>query len=153
MKPYSYCGALTPRQAKFNCQLSRARFVTENAFGRLKGRWSLLKLNDTGLQNMIQLVAAWCIMHNNCEVHGDSFDASWQVESDTNVSSSETPSAAALGIIANRSDIRKALATYFVMSWQLMHVHTQWQQSYYYCSFHVIFIYHSTLLKVMFRAE
>ena len=41
MKPYSNCGRLTARQTTFNYQLSRARFVTENAFGRLKG--SLLK--------------------------------------------------------------------------------------------------------------
>ena len=52
------------------------------------------------------------------------FDASWQVESYTNVSSSETPSAAALGITANGSDICDALAMYYAMSWELMHVHT-----------------------------
>ena len=80
MKPYSDCRTLTLRQAKFNCQLSRARFLTENAFVHLKGRWRcLLKCNNTGLQSMIQLVAACCIVHNICEVHGDSFDASWQV--------------------------------------------------------------------------
>ena len=58
---------------------------------------------------MIQLVAACCILHNICEVHGDSFDASWQVESDTNVSSSETSSAVALGITANGSVICEPL--------------------------------------------
>ena len=39
MKPFSNCGSLTRRQRKFNYQLSKARIVTEIAFGRLKGRW------------------------------------------------------------------------------------------------------------------
>ena len=112
MKPYSDCGTLTARQRKFNYQLSRARFVTENAFGRLKGRWRcLLKRNDTNLKYVVQQVAACCTLHNVCEIHGDSFDDSWEVANpeDTRASSG----------VANQSsltsghDVREALATYF----------------------------------------
>ena len=59
MKPFSDCGALTPRQAKFHYQLSRARIDTEIAVCRLMGRWRFfLKRNDTGQQCLVQLVAA-----------------------------------------------------------------------------------------------
>ena len=47
--------------------------MTENAFGRLKGRWQcLLKRNDTDLKYVVQQVAACCILHHVCEIHSDS---------------------------------------------------------------------------------
>ena len=82
MKPFSDCGTLTHQQRKVNYQLSRARIVTEIAFGRLKGRWRcLLKRNDTSQRYLLQIVAACCILHNVCEVHHDGFDDNWQVTS------------------------------------------------------------------------
>ena len=49
--------------------------VTENAYGRLKGRWRiLLKRNDTDLNNMPNLMLAVCTLHNLCETTGEEFD-------------------------------------------------------------------------------
>lgn len=75
MKPYTDMGALTREEKTFNYRLSRARMVTENAYGRLKGRWRiLLKRNDTNLDNMPNLVLAVCTLHNLCETTGEEFD-------------------------------------------------------------------------------
>ena len=61
MKPYSDCGTLTARQRTLNYQLSRAWVVTQNASGRLKGRWRcLLKRNGANLKYVVQQVAACC---------------------------------------------------------------------------------------------
>ena len=38
MKPYTDTGRLSRQQSVFNYRLSRARVVTEDAFGRLKAR-------------------------------------------------------------------------------------------------------------------
>ncbi len=82
MKPYTFSGNLTPEQKHFNYRLSRARIVTENAFGRLKARWRrLLKQNDMDIQNATKVVVACCILHNVCEIHGDSFDEQWLEDS------------------------------------------------------------------------
>ena len=116
MKPFSDCGSLTRRQRKFNYQLSRARIVTEIAFGRLKGRWRcLLKRNDTGQQYLVQVVAACCILHNICEVHNDGFDENWQVMSadDGTVSGSESAQVSQTQSSPRAVAIREALITYF----------------------------------------
>ena len=41
MKPYSNA-LLTPKQRYFNYHLSRARMVTKECYGQLKGRWRIL---------------------------------------------------------------------------------------------------------------
>ena len=41
MKPYTNA-TLSPKQRYFNYRLSRARMVTESAYGQLKGRWRVL---------------------------------------------------------------------------------------------------------------
>lgn len=61
--------------------MSRARIVTENAFGHLKARWRhLAKQNDTEVKRVPYVVAACCILHNICEIHGEEFDENWLLE-------------------------------------------------------------------------
>ena len=81
MKPYAHNTCLTRAQKSYNYRLSRARIVVENAFGRLKARWRrLLKPNDMLIENVPNLVAACCVLHNICEIHGEAFDNDWLEE-------------------------------------------------------------------------
>ena len=66
MRPYS--GVLTPVQANFNYRHSQSRVYIENAFGRLKARWRILKRPlDTKLKQVPTIIGACCILHNICE--------------------------------------------------------------------------------------
>lgn len=78
MKPFAHNTSLTAQQKCFNYRLSRARIVVENAFGRLKARWRrLLKRNDMAVEHIPTVISACCILHNICEVHGESFNNGW----------------------------------------------------------------------------
>ena len=78
MKPFPHHSNLTPSQKSYNFHLSRARIVVENAFGRLKARWRrLMKRNDMNIDNVPCVITAACILHNMCEVHGDTFNELW----------------------------------------------------------------------------
>ena len=78
MKHFAHNSTLTDGQKLFNYRLSRARIVVENAFGRLKARWRrLMKQNDMDTTRVPQVVLACCILHNICEIHGDSFINTW----------------------------------------------------------------------------
>ena len=75
MKPFSDNGRLTREQHIFNYRLSKVRMVVENAFGRLRGRWRfLLKRNDSNLNNVTNIVAGCCMLHNLCETRCQIFD-------------------------------------------------------------------------------
>ena len=78
MKPFPYNSTMSSEKKKFNYILSRGRIVTENAFGRLKARWRrLMKRNDMDVSRVPPVVLACCILHNICEVHGESFSRTW----------------------------------------------------------------------------
>ena len=67
-----------------NYRLSRARIVVELAFGRLKARWRrLLKQSEMVVENVPNVVTACCILHNMCEIHGETFDQTWIKAEDT----------------------------------------------------------------------
>ena len=74
MKPFPDCGRLT-QERNFNYRLSKARVVVENAYGRLKGRRRVLtKRIDVRLEDVSDIDAACCVLHNICEAHGETFD-------------------------------------------------------------------------------
>ena len=78
IKPYPENDHMTEQRRNFNYQLSRARIVVENAFGRLKARWRrLVKKNDVIVKNVRHVIAACCVLHNLCEIHGEFFYDNW----------------------------------------------------------------------------
>ena len=78
MKPFINSGSLTPEQLEFNNRLSKARVIVEHAFGRLKGRWRCLRKKlSVQLEDVPDIVASCCVLHNICQIHGDNFDESW----------------------------------------------------------------------------
>ena len=82
--------------------------MVEIAFGRLKARWRrLLKQNDMFVENVPCVVAACCVLHNICEIHGDDFDEDW-IEPDPN-----QPAAPADGNTAGGNEVRETLMQYF----------------------------------------
>lgn len=77
-KAFPHSGTVSSNQRSFNYQVSHARIVTENAFGRLKARWKRLsKHNNMEVTRVPQVILACCILHNVCEVHGDTFVSTW----------------------------------------------------------------------------
>ena len=71
MKPYTNA-KLTPKQRYFNYRLSRARMVTEGAYGQLKGRWRVLLRKCDSRPDEVKIVTLSCmILHNICISQGD----------------------------------------------------------------------------------
>ena len=78
MKPYLWLVGMPAKKNKFNCRLSKARVVVENAFGRLKGRWwCLLKRMDNHVENVPHFVSACVVLHDVCEMYGDECQREW----------------------------------------------------------------------------
>ena len=72
MKPYTNA-VPTQKQSYFNYRLSRARMVTEGAYGQLKGRWRVLLRKSESSQNSARTVTLACIvLHNICIDRRDS---------------------------------------------------------------------------------
>ena len=115
MKAFPDNGRLSQQEKHFNYRLSRARVVVEHSYGRLKGRWRcLLRRLDVSTSDVPKLVAACCVLHNVCEIHGDKFNDQWMegVQGQESVrtsagSSSTLPEESAV-------DIRKAFMSYFI---------------------------------------
>jgi hypothetical protein len=72
MKPYTNA-TLSPQQRYFNYRLSRARTVTEGAYGQLKGRWRvLLRKSESSKEHVRTVNLACMVLHNICIDQGDS---------------------------------------------------------------------------------
>ena len=113
MKAFPDNGSLSRQQKTFNYRLSKARVVVEHAYGRLKGRWRcLLKRNDILIHDLPKLVAACCVLHNVCEIHGETFDEDWMNDIAVHTSASAT-NTASTSLDNNGRDVRQALMTYF----------------------------------------
>lgn len=78
MKPYPHRTMMLDEQREFNFRLSRARRVIENAFGRLKGRWRILRKRlEVNIDRVDELIEACVILHNICERKKCPLPPSW----------------------------------------------------------------------------
>ncbi|CAB4026874.1 Hypothetical predicted protein [Paramuricea clavata] len=70
MKPYGHA-TLSPKESNFNDRFSRARMVTERAFGQLKSRWRILHRRSECEPKSAKKTALACVIHNLCIANGD----------------------------------------------------------------------------------
>ena len=65
-------GGTTPTEQYFGYKLSSARMVIECSFGRLKGRWGApRRAMDIKLDDLPSVIFACFVLHNFCELHGE----------------------------------------------------------------------------------
>ena len=82
MKPYT-CAVLTPEQRYFNYRLSRARMVTECAYGQLKGRFRVLfRKCECNEQTMKTVTLACIVLHNTCIEYNEPFPQQLDIATD-----------------------------------------------------------------------
>ena len=85
VKPYTNA-VLSPQERYFNYRLSRARMVTEGAYGRLKGCWRVLLRKCKNHKETVKLMTLACIvLHNICIDLSDTTPTSWDLNYDNNV--------------------------------------------------------------------
>ena len=116
MKPFPHNSQLSEPQKYYNYRMCHARIVVENAFGRLKARWRrLMKKNEMSTSNIPSVIAACCVLHNICEIHGDTISESWLEEFEQ--TNNETPQPGSVEARDDESDrpklIRDALVEHF----------------------------------------
>ena len=63
------------------------------------------------IDNVLYIVSACCILHNLCEVHGETFNELWMQGVDTSNQPTTSPSCTVLNNSAK--DVRKILVAYF----------------------------------------
>ena len=75
IRPFKDDGGLTRAQRNFNREISKARIVSEHAFGMTKGRWRvLLKRLDEDSDRIPDTIIACCVLHNICVLRGNELD-------------------------------------------------------------------------------
>lgn len=62
----------TPAEQSFGYRLSLSRMVFECPFGRLKGRWGILRRPlHASFNDLPNVIFAFFVLHNYCEFHGE----------------------------------------------------------------------------------
>ena len=76
---------LTGKERYFTYRLSRARMVTECAYGQLKGRWRILLRKCESLPEEVKMITLACmVLHNICISQGDILPRTLDVTIDPN---------------------------------------------------------------------
>ena len=84
MKPYTN-SKLTEKERYFNYWLSRARMITECAYGQLKGRWRILMRKCESLPEEVKIITLACmVLHNICISKGDVLPRTLDITIDPN---------------------------------------------------------------------
>ena len=110
MKLFPHNSLLSDSKKTFNYKLSRAQIVVENAFVRLKSRWRrLMNQNNMDVSHVPYVVTTCCILHNVCEIDGDTFVESWLERTQLD----EPTSSANQATKMQAKDIRHSLVDYF----------------------------------------
>ncbi|XP_064469812.1 putative nuclease HARBI1 [Ornithodoros turicata] len=114
MKPFPHIGTLTPAQRRFNYQLSQARRVVENTFGRLKARFRcVLKRMENDIENVPMTIRACCVLRNFCEGFSDQVDQRWMTVVQEDMTGIEQPGHQCTAREGRAVSVRNALAYYF----------------------------------------
>ena len=82
MKPFPHNNNLSREQRRYNYhyRIGRARIVVENCFGQLKAGWChLLKRLDADIDHIPNTITACCVLHNVCEVYGETCVNRWMM--------------------------------------------------------------------------
>ena len=90
----------------------------EIAFGCLKARWRrLIKQNDLVVRNVPNIIAACCVLHSICEIHGDTFNEEWlkDIENEDSTEGAQQ-STATTACSEDGNDTRNGLMHYFVQN-------------------------------------
>ena len=84
MKPFTNA-VLNPQQRYFNYRLSRARMVTEGAYGQLKGRWRVLLQKSESNRDQVRITTLACmVLHNICIMQGDTISQKLDLSNESN---------------------------------------------------------------------
>lgn len=62
--PYKDYGNLTDVMTRYNSKISQTRYLIENSFGLLKGRFRRLKYVDADVSQISSIIIACCVLHN-----------------------------------------------------------------------------------------
>lgn len=84
MKPFTNA-VLSPQQRYFNYRLSRARMVSEGAYGQLKGRWRVLLRKSESNRDQVRITTLACmVLHNICIMKGDTISKKLDLSNESN---------------------------------------------------------------------
>ncbi|XP_037501349.1 uncharacterized protein LOC119375240 [Rhipicephalus sanguineus] len=117
IKPFSHRAQLSNEQRLFNYNLSKARRIVENAFGRLKARFRfIMKGMECDLDTSRLAIRACCVLNNVCEHFGDTLLQHWLVEVQNNDKELQQPDHTTDVVEGTGCDVREALVRHFQLS-------------------------------------
>ncbi|KAL1448135.1 hypothetical protein MTO96_044146 [Rhipicephalus appendiculatus] len=117
LKPFSHRAQLSNEQRLFNYNLSKARRIVENAFGRLKARFRfIMKRMECEIDNCRLAIRACCVLNNVCEHFGDTVLQHWLAEVQNNDKELQQPDHSTDAEEGTGCDVREALVRHFQRS-------------------------------------